>query len=172
MTGFHWLELVGLLGCACTLSARGQRELMIRGLQVMVPEGWAVSWDPDSTVLLFPSGDRSTSLRISGLTAVSPKPLLASAARDWLRDSKEIPAASIETLSSDAAMATTDSVFTETGVLVHIRFWYLAQAGLPDTLHIGIISLAQEVKGVGDSLRGSYVAAAEHMLRTARYRRH
>ena len=172
MTSLHRLVLVGLLGSSCTAPARGQRELVVRDLQIMVPEGWGVTWDPDSTVLLFPPSDRSTSLRISGLTAVSPRPLVATAARDWLRDSRTIPAATIETFSSGASMATKDSVFTETGVLVHIRSWYLAQASLPDTLHIGIISLAQEVKGVGDSLRGSYVAAAEHLVRTATYRRH
>ncbi len=141
MTSLHRLVLVGLLGSACTAPAIGQRELVVRDLQIMVPEGWGVTWDPDSTVLLFPPSDRSTSLRISGLTAVSPRPLVATAARDWLRDSRKIPAATIETLPSGASMATKDSVFTETGVLVHIRFWYLAQAGLPDTLHIGIISL-------------------------------
>jgi hypothetical protein len=148
-----------------------RRELAVHGLQVTVPEGWGATWDPDSTLLLFPPSDQSTALRISEITALSPKPLEANAPVEWLHDFKKVALSATETMPSGAMLGSRDSVFTEAGTLVHIRFWYRVQVALPDTLHIGIISLAQEVQSARDSLRSGYVAAAENLVRAAAYQR-
>jgi len=80
-----------------------------------------------------------------------------------------VDTAAAERLDSTSTLVTRDSVFAELGDLVRMRFWYIAHRVSSDTVRIGIISLAQAVRTVDDSLRPDYLAVPENLVRTAKY---
>ena len=167
----RFVGLVIAVATACGTTSSKPGEVNVRGLTVEIPSGWHMDWEPDSTVMLFPPGDSSVTLRVSTLTGVTT-PGTSSDPFSWLDRFPELTQSPIDTPWVRVAVTSVDSIHTERGQRVRMRYWYRAEARPPDVITLGIFSLAQVIPTDTTRFDSTAVSSAERVVRTARYTRY
>jgi hypothetical protein len=121
---------------------KDMKEIKYRGgiVTFSIPKHWIENYEPDGDGIFYEGGPNTGTLRLSVITAKTPKLLGSDAAYAALSSMKSIKPESIEHLPNGNAMTSRVERSSEQGQAITLYWWHVANPIFPNHMRIAIFS--------------------------------
>jgi hypothetical protein len=118
------------------------KKISYRGgvVEFSIPANWKAESENDGGGIFYEDSPDSGTLRLSVLTARSPRPISDKAASDALRGLSQAQSRQIESLTNGNALLHYSVPSTESGHKLHMVYWIVANPVRPDHIRIATFS--------------------------------